>query len=190
MNLVDLEQEALKLPVGERAHLAEILLESLDTLSEEEHRRLWAEEAARRDAALDADPSAGRPADEVFRDARARLRWMLRATFHDRAEEELNEAAGYYARARPGLGDAFLAEVHHAVESLLAAPLAGAAVEREKYDELVKYIASIPDAPRRRDDGRMLAETATRALAGLKGCVATAAQHRDALLFRLVPPPG
>lgn len=74
MSLVDLEKEALKLPVGERARLAEILLESLDTLSEDEHRRLWAEEAARRDAELDADPSMGRPAEEVFRDARARLR--------------------------------------------------------------------------------------------------------------------
>lgn len=60
----------------------------------------------------------------------------------------------------------------------------------EKYDEFVKYIGSIPDAPRRRDDGRMLAETAVRALADLKTCVATAAQHRDALLFRLLPPPG
>jgi plasmid stabilization system protein ParE len=50
----------------------------------------------------------------------------LRVIFHDRAEEELNEAADYYARARPGLGEAFLAEVHHAVEALLAAPLAGA----------------------------------------------------------------
>jgi putative addiction module component (TIGR02574 family) len=74
VNFIDLEEEALKLPVGERARLAEILLESLDTLSEDEHRRLWAEEAARRDAELDADPSMGRPADEVFRDARARLR--------------------------------------------------------------------------------------------------------------------
>jgi toxin ParE1/3/4 len=49
----------------------------------------------------------------------------LRVIFHDRAEEELNEAAGYYARARPGLGQAFLAEVHRAVEGVLAAPLAG-----------------------------------------------------------------
>lgn len=72
VNLVDLEKEALKLSIGERAHLAEILLESLDTPSEEEHRRLWAEEAAQRDAELDADPSRGRPADEVFRDAYAR----------------------------------------------------------------------------------------------------------------------
>ena len=74
MNVVDLEKEALKLSIGERARLAEILLESLDTLSEEEHRRLWAEEAAQRDAELDADPSMGRPADEVFRDAYARQR--------------------------------------------------------------------------------------------------------------------
>ena len=74
MNLPDLEAEALKLPVAERAHLAETLLESLDALSEGEHRRLWTEEAARRDAELDADPSRGRPAADVFRDARARLR--------------------------------------------------------------------------------------------------------------------
>ena len=60
----------------------------------------------------------------------------------------------------------------------------------DKFDEFVKYLASIPDAPRRRDDGRMLAETAVRALADLKACVALAAQHNDALLFRLLPPPG
>jgi hypothetical protein len=58
----------------------------------------------------------------------------------------------------------------------------------DKYDEFVKYIAAIPDAPRRRDDGRALAETAVRALADLKACVAVAAQNRDALLFRLLPP--
>ncbi|HEY1550190.1 MAG TPA: hypothetical protein VGG28_20320 [Kofleriaceae bacterium] len=60
----------------------------------------------------------------------------------------------------------------------------------DKYDEFVKYIASIPEAPRRRDDGRLLAETAVRALADLKGCVALAQQNNDALLFRLLPPPG
>jgi hypothetical protein len=60
----------------------------------------------------------------------------------------------------------------------------------DKYDEFVKYVASVPDAPRRRDDGRMLAETAVRALADLKQCVATVASNRDALLFRLLPPPG
>jgi hypothetical protein len=74
VNLPDLEAEALKLPVAERARLAERLLASLDLLSEEEHQRLWTEEAARRDAELDGDPSRGRPAADVFRDARARLR--------------------------------------------------------------------------------------------------------------------
>ena len=73
VNLPDLEAEALKLPAAERARLAERLLESLDALSEEENARLWIEEAARRDAELDADPSRGRPAADVFRDARARL---------------------------------------------------------------------------------------------------------------------
>ena len=73
VNLLDLEAEALKLPAAERARLAERLLESLDALSEEENERLWIEEAARRDAELDADPSRGRPAADVFRDARARL---------------------------------------------------------------------------------------------------------------------
>lgn len=74
MELPDLESEALKLPLSDRARLAEALLESLEAPSEEETRRLWSEEARRRDAELDADPSLGRPADEVFRDARARLR--------------------------------------------------------------------------------------------------------------------
>ncbi|MDX2093222.1 MAG: hypothetical protein SFX73_35595, partial [Kofleriaceae bacterium] len=60
----------------------------------------------------------------------------------------------------------------------------------EKYDEFVKYVRAIPEAPNRRDDGRMLAETAIRALADLKVCVGTAAQNNDALLFRLLPPPG
>ena len=60
----------------------------------------------------------------------------------------------------------------------------------DKYDEFVKYVRSIPEAPHRRDDGRMLAETAARALADLKNCVGTAAANNDALLFRLLPPAG
>ena len=74
VTLPDLEAEALKLPLADRAHLAEKLLESLDTLPDEENRRLWTEEALRRDAELDTDPSRGRPAEDVFREARARLR--------------------------------------------------------------------------------------------------------------------
>jgi hypothetical protein len=73
MDVQDIEAEALKLPVDARARLAEILLESLDALSEDEHRRAWTEEAARRDAELDADSTKGRAAADVLRDARARL---------------------------------------------------------------------------------------------------------------------
>jgi hypothetical protein len=51
----------------------------------------------------------------------------LPVIFHELAEGELNEAAAFYARARPGLGDAFVAEVQHTVDALAAAPLAGAA---------------------------------------------------------------
>src|SRR5262249_44603277 len=60
----------------------------------------------------------------------------------------------------------------------------------DKYDEFVKYLASNPDAPRRRDDGRMLAETVARAIADLKACVGTAMTNKDALVFRILPPPG
>jgi plasmid stabilization system protein ParE len=55
----------------------------------------------------------------------------LPVIFHDLAEDELNEAAAFYARARPGLGDAFLAEVYRAVDAMVASPLAGTAVEND-----------------------------------------------------------
>jgi putative addiction module component (TIGR02574 family) len=73
VNLTELEAEALKLDPANRARLAERLLESLETLSEQENQQVWLDEAARRDADLEADPSKGRPAEGVFRDARARL---------------------------------------------------------------------------------------------------------------------
>jgi hypothetical protein len=66
MNLPDLVTKALKASVTERARLAETLLESLDALSEEEHRHLWTEEAARRDAELDSDPPVVAPRRRSF----------------------------------------------------------------------------------------------------------------------------
>jgi len=73
MSIDELEEAALKLKPEGRARLAERLLDSLENLSDEENSRLWAEEAERRSAAWDKAPSSGRPADEVFRDAKARL---------------------------------------------------------------------------------------------------------------------
>jgi hypothetical protein len=74
MSIDELEAEALKLAPAARARLAEKLLESLETLSDEENARLWAEEAQRRDEAWDANGSSGQVADDVFREARARLK--------------------------------------------------------------------------------------------------------------------
>ena len=55
----------------------------------------------------------------------------LPVIFHELAENELNDAAEYYAQARPGLGEAFLAEVQGAVDALAAAPLAGQTVDAD-----------------------------------------------------------
>ncbi len=74
MSTEELEVEALKLAPQDRARLAEKLLQSLESLSDEENAKLWAEEAQRRNQAWDADPAMGRPAADVFRDARARLK--------------------------------------------------------------------------------------------------------------------
>ena len=74
MSIDELEAEALKLSPQARAKLAGKLLESLEGLSEEENRQLWAEEAQRRDADLEAAPDKARPADAVFREARAKLK--------------------------------------------------------------------------------------------------------------------
>ena len=74
MKIDDIEAEALKLDPAARARLAKKLLASLEALSDDEHERLWAAEAERRDAAWDAAPGSGRPAADVLRDARARLR--------------------------------------------------------------------------------------------------------------------
>ncbi len=74
MSIDELEAEALKLAPAARARLAEKLLESLETLSDEENARLWAEEAQRRDKAWEASGSSGHAAADVFREARARLK--------------------------------------------------------------------------------------------------------------------
>jgi putative addiction module component len=74
MSINDIEVEALKLDPRARARLAKKLLESLETLPDEENERLWAEEVDRRDTAWDALPDSGRPAADVLRDARAKLK--------------------------------------------------------------------------------------------------------------------
>ena len=74
MSIEELEAEVLKLDPKFRARLAERLLGSLEELAEEENAQLWAEEALRRDAQIDVDPDSARQADDVFREAMARIR--------------------------------------------------------------------------------------------------------------------
>jgi putative addiction module component (TIGR02574 family) len=73
MTVTDLESELLKLTPKDRARIAQRLLESLETLADQEIESLWLDEADRRDKALDADPSRAIPADQVLREARSRL---------------------------------------------------------------------------------------------------------------------
>jgi len=74
MSIEEIEAEALKLDPKARARLAEKLLESLETLSDQENERLWAEEAERRDADWDSAPGTAVPAADVLRNARAKLK--------------------------------------------------------------------------------------------------------------------
>jgi len=74
VSIDEIEATALKLAAADRARLAERLLESLEQLSDEENARLWAEEAIRRDKEWDVDPTVGRPARDVLRDAFANLK--------------------------------------------------------------------------------------------------------------------
>jgi len=74
MSVEEIEFEALKLDPKARARLAERLLVSLDDLSESENMQLWADEAQSRDAQMDSDPGSARAAEDVFSEARSRLK--------------------------------------------------------------------------------------------------------------------
>ncbi len=69
-----LGQQALRLPVKERAALAEQLLASLDDIPEAETEQLWFAEAARRAAQIDSGAVQRIPGEQVRQEALARLR--------------------------------------------------------------------------------------------------------------------
>jgi putative addiction module component (TIGR02574 family) len=73
-DLDEILRTALSLDVRDRARLAERLLASLDTLTEEEAERLWADEAERRLAEYRAGRLRTVPADEVARKAQSLMR--------------------------------------------------------------------------------------------------------------------
>src|SRR5215213_2645420 len=66
MNLTELQTEVLKLDPPTRAWLAEVLLRSLDELSEREVETMWLDEAERRERAWDAGEVEGIPAEQVM----------------------------------------------------------------------------------------------------------------------------
>lgn len=70
----DLETAALLLPTDARARLAERLLASLEPESEGDLEAIWQREAERRLDELESGQVVGIPADQVFSEARARVR--------------------------------------------------------------------------------------------------------------------
>ena len=74
MNTETITNEALSLPVQQRAALAARLLSSLDVLSEAEIEPLWFQVAAQRAVEMDQGLSRRIPAEEVRRQANALFR--------------------------------------------------------------------------------------------------------------------
>lgn len=73
MTVQNIERQLMKLDSRTRAKLASRLLLSLDELSDEENEQLWAQESLRRHKELIKSNATSRPANIVFREARARL---------------------------------------------------------------------------------------------------------------------
>jgi len=66
--------EALALPAENRAELAELLIQSLDEEDSEEIKSAWLAEVSRRDQEITDGKSVTRPAVEILKEARERLR--------------------------------------------------------------------------------------------------------------------
>ena len=71
MSVEQLTHEALTLSENERAHLAQTLLQSLEP-AEDGVEQAWTVEVSRRLELVRQGTAQGRPAEEVFRDIRAR----------------------------------------------------------------------------------------------------------------------
>ncbi|MFH1258561.1 MAG: addiction module protein [Elusimicrobiota bacterium] len=67
INLKAFEMKAIKLPLKERAKLAEYLIRSLDKIDDSENERLWVKEAERRYNDYKKGKMSSRPAEEVLR---------------------------------------------------------------------------------------------------------------------------
>lgn len=68
-NLKKIEDEALRLPLKDRARLAECLIASLDETADPEGERLWLMEAEKRYQEYREGKIQGKPARDVFHKA-------------------------------------------------------------------------------------------------------------------------
>ena len=73
ITIEQITDEALSLPESARSHLAQTLLQSLDS-AEEGVEQAWSAEVRSRLEQVQQGTAQGRPADEVFRDIRERHR--------------------------------------------------------------------------------------------------------------------
>lgn len=73
-DVADLEREAKCLPPAKRAQLAHSLIASLDSGEDSDAEAAWLEEAEQRYQAYRKGLLVPRPADEVFRASRAKLK--------------------------------------------------------------------------------------------------------------------
>lgn len=67
-----LKDELLRLPEGDRAALAHILLDSLDEALDEQDAAAWEQELSRRSEEIHSGKAVGTPASEVFEKLRKR----------------------------------------------------------------------------------------------------------------------
>jgi len=72
--LMECEAQALQLPLAKRAELAEHLIASLDEMDEVQNEQLWLNEADRRYSEYKNGNISARCAEDVLRDARARIK--------------------------------------------------------------------------------------------------------------------
>lgn len=72
--LRECEKQAMRLPIEERALLAEHLIASLDEMNSAENERLWVNEAAARYEAYKRGEAASYPAEEAIREIRDSLK--------------------------------------------------------------------------------------------------------------------
>lgn len=73
-SVAELEQEARRLSVQERALLAQNLIASIDPGEDVDAEAAWLEEAERRYDAYRQGKLSAKPADQVFRESKSHLR--------------------------------------------------------------------------------------------------------------------